>query len=129
MTSRRTLRLPSARISAPVVALILALAILPVALLGASASPSATVRSFAPAALTTDTGNVCQCMPEAIYITNAAPTIGVTTGDLLNVTYQWEIPTYKPSFNGTLIHIPSMVFNFTLIKHPNIVMVLPQRNE
>jgi hypothetical protein len=98
--------------------------------MGAVGSAPLSLRALGANGLTTtSTNNTCQCVPEALYITNQAPKIGVTTSDLLNVTYEWEIPTYHPWFGTTLIHIPSIVVNFTLIKNPNIVMLFPQRNE
>jgi hypothetical protein len=91
--------------------------------LGGSLAPSSAGPTVAVSNNTT-----CGCSPGALYITNTAPTIGVNVGDKVNATLEWQVPFYKSSENGTPLHIPSIVTNFTAIKAPNVIVLFPQRN-
>jgi hypothetical protein len=131
MANSRESQRPRSQLVRGAVASLVAAAILvfvPV-LMGTPSSPYSAMIAVGPSSLTASGNNSCGCAPEALYITNPAPTIGVSPGDYANVTYEWEIPTYHPADLGVLIHIPSIVANFTVIKHPNLILHFTQRNE
>ncbi|MCI4327016.1 MAG: hypothetical protein L3K16_05205 [Thermoplasmata archaeon] len=112
----------------PVLAVVAILSLGPI-LVAPNAFATSRLASIGPASFAVAGNNTCGCVPEALYITNPAPTEGVNPGDLVNVTYEWEIPTFHLADAGVLIHIPSIVMNFTVIKHPNLIIDLTQRNE
>lgn len=116
--------LPASVLAAAVILVLTALWIAP-------AVPASALTPVQSGATVASVNNTCQCVPQSIYITSASPgdKFSVSAGDILNVTYEWELPNYQPKFNGTLIHIPVMNENFTVLKDPNVVMALPQRNE
>jgi hypothetical protein len=123
LTPRRPLR----PILVPVLLVIGVLLIAPV-LLGSSTTAFPKLTGPKAGSLTTLANSTCGCSPAALFITNKAPTVGVNVGDLMNITFEWEVLPYQPAFNGTLVHIPSVVTNFTVIKNPNLIILFPQRN-
>ena len=112
----------------PVLAVVAILSLGPI-LVAPNAFATSQPGVIGPASFAVAGNNTCGCVPEALYITNPAPTEGVNPGDMVNVTYEWEIPTFHLADAGVLIHIPSIVINFTVIKHPNLIIDLTQRNE